>query len=945
MKKVLFTALTLPLVFAACSNEDFETQQNSDNNNGDLIELDANFALGINKGTPDTRAEYDTSTGRLLFEWMPEVGEDNTLTPDRVGLCWTGQTPDGKAYTNYEFTHFAWAKKNATPDVDPCENYKWKNLVFLSEVEKTAMGATGADNGNEHVNNWKPFTVSSGAEAVKGSGYFKTCNMTIFKGDYLLYTPFNETFYESDNLVAVSNKAFNVTASTTPADAFKGIANEIFCVGTAAIEGGKTANGFSLSPLSGMIRVRLEKDAAATKTWQDIKKVAIYSAANGGIITQQAIDGTKVASAKAAGNMANCLVEGDIRERSTSLFATAGTVFNIETSKTDIIIPALPQTITDAQVIIFDKDGKSAMIDVDDIVVKSNNLANVEIKLTDANALQTDVFYVVDMETFASAMHQSYAKNDGENVKVTVKLLNDIIYDITKTDDSTNGLVYVNKNMTIEGGKIIIPNDNKLTIELQTNKTLTVKSDIEIQGKNCCGNKVGDVIVYGSGSNNTSKYVFDGQIDNYGSFQIGATSSVTNAEFNGKVNNLDGADDAENNEGKEKITIYNKTNAVFRGDVVNEGLFVTDRQYLQSVGNYTTVNNFQNDGVVTVNKVTTLTVAKDATFTNNGSLTVDTNNGTDQSLDGTIDNQGTIVNNKVISNKGVINTYGSLSNGKAGAEIYDYVGCQFGGNKAVVPEATEYICDVDNSKIASGNRLAYALNSNMPTTTVRFVKGSASSDAEHKYDLKNYKDYAKLATVKYIIDTENGDAENSIGNFQLSNSGDTEITFGTSVVVEKARNLKFMSGKIKVDGPITVKAGFMMNETDASVTVAGNVTMADVATDFTVKPVKNAAAATEKTTPNWVVNGNVILNATSSKLNVTQKAAFDLNGTLTINKGNTAFFGYSSYTDVKDVIAIDGTFTRELSSGTATANPAKVWCESFTKGSNAVITNGLPETR
>lgn len=944
MKKVLFTALTLPLIFAACSNEDFETQQNSDNNNGDLIELDANFALGVNKGTPDTRAEYETSTGKLLFEWMPEVSDADVLTPDRVGLCWTGQTPDGKAYTNYEFTHFAWAKKNATPDVDPCGNYKWKNLVFLSEAEKEAMGATGRDNGNEHVSDWEPFTVSSNAEAVKGSGYFKTCNMTIFKGDYLLYTPFNETFYESDNLVAVSNKAFNVTASTTPANAFKGIANEIFCVGTATIKGGKTANGFFLSPLSGMIRVRLEKDAAATKVWQNIKKVAIYSAANGGIITQQAIDGRKVNAAKAAGNMAQCLVEGDIRERSTSLFATAETAFEIiETSKTDIIIPALPQTITDAQVVIFDEDGKSAMIDVDDIVVKSNNLANVEIKLTDANALQTDVFYVVDMETFASAMHQSYAKTDGANVKVTVKLLNDIIYDITKTDDSTNGLVYVNKNMTIEGGKIIIPNDNKLTIELQANKTLTVKSNIEIQGKNCCGNKVGDVIVYGSGSNNTSKYVFDGQIDNYGSFQIGATSSVTNAEFNGKVNNLDGADDAENNEGKEKITICNKTNAVFKGDVVNEGSFATNRQY-NTVGNYTTVNNFRNEGEVIVAKLTTLTVAEGATLTNNGFLTVDTNNGTDQSLDGTIDNQGTIINNKVVSNKGVINTYGSLSNQNAGAEIYDYVGCQFGGNKAVVPAETEYICDVDNSKVTSGNRLAYALDSKMPTTTVRFVKGSAS-DAEHKYDLKNYKDYAKLATVKYIIDTENGGAENSIGNFQLSNSSDAEITFGTSVVMEKARNLKFMSGKIKVNGPITVKAGFMMNESGASVAVEGDVTMIGAASELAVKPVKNAAAATEKTEPNWTVNGNVILNATSSKLNVTQKAAFDLNGTLTINKGNTAFFGYSSYTDVEDDIAIDGTFTRELSSGTATANPAKVWCESFTKGSNAVITNGLPETR
>ena len=148
---------------------------------------------------------------------------------------------------------------------------------------------------------------------------------------------------------------------------------------------------------------------------------------------------------------------------------------------------------------------------------------------------------------------------------------------------------------------------------------------------------------------------------------------------------------------------------------------------------------------------------------------------------------------------------------------------------------------------------------------------------------------------------------------------------------------------MKVNGHLIVNDGDVKNAVDAIFNVAGNVTVA-TGSNLTVNAMNNATAATGNTTKSWTIGGNLSLNGTAT-VSIEQMAAASVGGNLTIDKTATATFKYSSYTDVAKNIAINGTFTRVLSSGVATANPAKVWCESYTKGADCNITNGLPEKR
>ena len=56
MKKILLTALALPLAFAACTNDEFASIE-TPNAQGDLIALSENFAIGLDNSV-ESRADY-----------------------------------------------------------------------------------------------------------------------------------------------------------------------------------------------------------------------------------------------------------------------------------------------------------------------------------------------------------------------------------------------------------------------------------------------------------------------------------------------------------------------------------------------------------------------------------------------------------------------------------------------------------------------------------------------------------------------------------------------------------------------------------------------------------------------------------------------------------------------------------------------------------------------
>ena len=120
-----------------------------------------------------------------------------------------------------------------------------------------------------------------------------------------------------------------------------------------------------------------------------------------------------------------------------------------------------------------------------------------------------------------------------------------------------------------------------------------------------------------------------------------------------------------------------------------------------------------------------------------------------------------------------------------------------------------------------------------------------------------------------------------------------------------------MNGDVTVDGKLTVNKYGIENVLD-----------------------ENPAFATIADTE-VVINGNY---------EVETYAKTELGGDMRINKDAQAVFKYASYSTIADLIYINGTFNRVLSSGGQTSNAAKVYCGSYQLGADNHIVNGGPQS-
>lgn len=932
----------MPIAFTACTNEEFAVVETPEAN-GNMITLDKNFALGLTKeANAETRAQY---VDGMKFHWLPEL-DGTTPIVDKVGMSWI-QGTDGMVYTNYLFEHFAWPVAGETPDIDECTG-KWHDMVFLQE------SATIAGENCNYVTSWSedatsteviPTLNATEPEPDTQSGYFKTENLTIFGGDYIVYTPYDETLVDAGYLRAKSATSFENVVAVKKTDGFtkglKGLANEMFCVGAIDnLKGGKTANGFTLYPVSGIVQLKLGHNAWNAGQWNNITKVAIYSA--DGIVYEQEINASKVADAGDKGVIAECLKPAteETTETTKMLLATLKTSVDIaytpnthssyDNNWTYVHIPALPQTIKNAQVVLIDGDGASVRCNVGDIVVKSNETVQINIVL-DANKtpMSSDKFYVVDMPTFRTAMTKAGidANGDEDAEPVTITLLNDIVYD-SKYTDGESGIVIVNREMTIEGGTITVPADEKLTLRLMQNAVLTMEEDFIVEGKvNCaeCGASV--------------------QIESASSSALYNTS----LNFNGNVDVQEYA--------KLYLTSYNysATNVNIAKTLTNDGeveIFANSILDVEKFVNNNNVNMHATDNKAgTAVTVGTLTNAEDATWlvdaytmltvdnlTNNGDLTINATGNATEGEDGTVNVQVAATNNGDIYNHGVYNSNGTTTLND-GSTFTDYVGSQYGNKMPVKVGEAQYICEVNTSNKTNGDRLGYALGSKMPTTTVRFVQDGT---LEHWYQLANYKDYPKLEQVEFEVNVDPATV------VLIGNNTEEDITFGTGLTVNSAAGVTFNGGKIIVDGDVTVNAGIVKNNglKSAKVEFDGNFTLND-GTVWNVQAL-GATAATEITTPSWIVNGDVTLNGASSAT-IDANAAVRVNksdvaaGNFSIGEDAVASFEYSSYTEVAGNVINNGIFTRKLSSKTGdSANPAQVWCAEYFN--NGTQTNGAAQS-
>lgn len=210
------------MAFAACSNEELIENGTAPSNNN-LVELGDNFVLSVQGAAGTTRGVWEVD-GNLKWSWIPEILAGGTgansmlgalsVATDEIGLCWTGELPDGtgsinsNVYTNYQFLHDGWlAEGEDAVEFDNCTQ-ALKNGALYSNINVGSLNNGSAlseikaqlKDASNYVNG-QPLNLNT--------GIFKTSNKAIFGGSYIAYYPYNENFVDAGSLPVVSKVVFD----------------------------------------------------------------------------------------------------------------------------------------------------------------------------------------------------------------------------------------------------------------------------------------------------------------------------------------------------------------------------------------------------------------------------------------------------------------------------------------------------------------------------------------------------------------------------------------------------------------------------------------------------------------------------------------------------------------------------------------------------------------
>lgn len=486
--KHLFLALALPAVFAACSNEEF-VSDNAAPVKGDLVELGEGFALaGQGISDASTRGLWEQGDDKKLnWSWLPAIGGTEmvggvAVTADRIGLCWTGELSDGtgsigsKVFTNYEFLHNGWlAEKQEAAVFDIC-NGTLQNGKLYGGINVTG-GVTTLDALKNIVEGDDNQVTIEGKEVNldANTGVFTTENKAIFGGSYIVYYPYNNTFADAASLPATSPTSYEGVEVDNLGAAH--VAKNTFLVGYAKdLIGGSQASKFTLNPLSAIISLQLRQSDGAAKS---VEKVALWS--DNGFVTNVNLDASKIKTSGAKAGEA--LYAGEKKTSSTIVAALkTATTLNVGTTADiaykKIYLPILPTTLKSLKVVVYAQDGTIAIKELSG-EYKFEAAAGKSVKVDLASKdFKDNVRIAVDNDTWTKAVNNTTGK------AVNVQVIGDITLSVHSL---------VSSDVTVEGGKIIVPEDYYLIL----NKKSVMKSTIEVQGQTCCGSstEAGKLIV------------------------------------------------------------------------------------------------------------------------------------------------------------------------------------------------------------------------------------------------------------------------------------------------------------------------------------------------------------------------------------------------------------------------------------------------------------------
>lgn len=951
-KHLLFTAAMVSAL-AACTNDDFVSESSNAirDDKGLLVELSENFAIAATKGDAETRA-YDQN-GK--FVWVPNAVDPtngSATEPATLGLCWTGvnntnpeysalQTTDYRVFTNYKFEHQGWLYKDETlPKYDACESTPTiKNGQFipaLGSVAATweASGKAGDDDllitpGTTNDEFYSKTAVSgdfANTELDFGAGFFKSKLGTIYQGEYIVYFPYSDEFYNGP-VQAVSPKTISLTnlQGKPKVDGqvqhdlytWSAMSKYAFSVGyTANMDGGVDAQSFTTGILSGGVVVRLTNSAEEILE-KRINTITLYSKNEQFILKQN----LSAAAIKAANNNKAMYGEnfyyGEPTETSKTIVATVSNVDDAglapgKDNYVDIVIPVLPTKVDDLTVLMTNEDNLTAEYKVAGTTTIKSVGQGWTVVEVDTKNLTFDKVYATNEASFRAATNNVGTSCNRDLAKAnskTVRVLGQIEI------SAAHPAIAIRGGYTIvgeEGDALIIKGGDQTNLEGQTGLTNprfivntasgfdattmnepVLDCDVIVESAGCC-NAVGGRLVIGQAT-------------------VGKNANIKVLGHEEGV--VPTAAAHYTKDGWLSFDVEGKTSTV-NGTIINEGQVTFGR--CDRIGTTAKAQTLLNGSITNKKGMTIFYAGNQSNTEDDAKLAVSSTGALNNEANAELTIEGEFFFDGTGYNKGT---------------IYDRVSSQVTGKLSQF-KGGEYICDVNDP----GKRFNDALLSvYKPTTVVRFVE-----EGNKVYDFTKFvgKETGAYETIKkYIV---------AVGDNKTTYFKGTNITL-PAVEVEENNTLGFMSikenntekwtnltveGDLLVNGIIQTKGiGLSLNSTIEaikSITVKNNFTVngkADLNNE-TVNVSKTWYVASETATKSVVTGTTVTVGDATSKAG----GLFDIQGVIDLGN-NTDILVYGDINAGKDAVA-----TILEATGSDTNMPASVTYSGKNTYSN-ILTN------
>ena len=674
----IISALLLPALFAACSDDTFEGNS-IQNNEGQLVK-DLSIITGINSGTDaSTRSGFAGGEKGFFdnFYFEPAFDSNNLdltnnseIKGDQVGLCLPNPTGNGNVLTNVPFYI---AGYQATPEESKAAkifSLKRTNDFYNITGQETDADAFDEAEGADDQTKFKAM-VTARKDAVPAAGevditksVFKTV-AGVMTGNYILYSPFNKAFVDPTKpLPAVELKTIQTQTEAATAGAAKiadhVLSSNLFAYSKAPFKVDGTNNAakeMSMTPAAYFFQFKIYTSGTQIdKSSDKIKLITVATADDAKAFAktghvQAGATNSFIADATTAADMIGVDFGTNI---STIPSATAETknadalsvylsTYPVKTALAgkDIVVKLYTEkgkvaTITKAAAGSAIVEGGTDYWNIDLNGVKFEeadrlvyNTATLEAELQGAAGT---LIMKNDITTTVTAIDHAFTIK-GENYTLTLN--NDITLN-DKCNFECKTLIPASKTLTVKKDATFATLDNKGTIAFGTDATTLTATTINNEGTITVSGKatlkattINNKAVKTPAAKLTVAYT---TADNQGTLMA---TTINNAA--GVVNKNDASKTTLDGEIEINGAVAN-TKIVNAGTLKLEGLSLASTVTVENAGEFNIGKNGQ-------------TTRLDATIVNDGSVNIISNS--------VADNYGKITNNGEITNNGVFTLLGS----------------------------------------------------------------------------------------------------------------------------------------------------------------------------------------------------------------------------------------------------------------------------------------------